>query len=113
MCRLEPSLYWKISIFSEGKAQCLVDSLTLWSKTVWYLYIGMSVCPEMSSTLLCLCPHLKNLNLQVGGNSVCHINIVLDTLNDLTHLKYLAVNPTVDSKVGVVLTYRQVPKSSR
>ena len=95
MYRLEPSLYRKISIFSEGKAQCLVDLLTLQLKTVWYLHISMSVRPETLSMLLCLCPHLQNLNLQAGGNSICHINIVLDTLNDLTHLKYLAVDPTL------------------
>ena len=95
MCRLKPSLYWKISIFSEGKAWCLVNLLTLWLKSVQYLYISMSVCPEISSMLLHLCPHLKNLNLQAGGNNICHINMVLDTLNDLIHLKYLAVNPTL------------------
>ena len=95
MQRVKPILYRKIYIFHELDAQSLVESLTFRSKTVVCLYVGTSVLPDTVTTLLCLCPRLRKLNLRAGGNSFCHFQTILSALDDLTHLRDLSLNPAL------------------
>jgi len=93
--RIEPILYRKISILSEARAQSLLHSLTTGSrsKIVLCLHIGMSVPPGTAAMLLRRCPHLINLALHGGGNSLCQFHVILNVLNNLTYLRYLSVDP--------------------
>jgi hypothetical protein len=95
MPRVEPILYRNISIFHELDARSLVDSLTLRSKEVVNLFVGVSICPETTIRLLRLCPRLAVLDLRVGGNTFCKFNKILHTLNNLTYLRDLSLDPAL------------------
>ena len=65
------------------------------SKAVLYLQIGMSVPPGTVAMLLRRCPHLINLALHGGGNSLCRFHVILNALNNLTYLRFLSVDPAL------------------
>jgi hypothetical protein len=95
MPRVEPILYKKIYLFHEHHAQRLVRSLTFWSKTVVFLFLGASILPDMITRLLRLCPGLMVLNLRVGGNTFCHFKTILNAINNLTYLRDLSFDPAL------------------
>ena len=55
----------------------------------------MSVPPGTVAMLLRRCPRLINLVLHGGGNSLSRFHVILNSLNNLTHLKYLSVDPAL------------------
>ena len=93
--RIEPTLYRKISILSEARAESLLRSLSTRSKTVLSLHIGMSVPPGTTAMLLHHCPRLINLIHHGRGNSLCQFHVILNALNNLTYLRYLSVDPAL------------------
>ena len=64
-------------------------------KTVLYLHISMSISPGTVAMLLRCCPHLINLVLHGGGNSLCRFNVILNALNNLMYLRYLSLDPAL------------------
>ena len=82
-------------MLSEACAQSLLHSLTMRSKPVLYLHIGMSLPPGTVAMLLHHCPRLISVALHGGGNSLCRFHVILNALNNLTHLRYLSVDPAL------------------
>lgn len=93
MQRLQPILYKKISIHSENQARRLIESLTSRSKTVIYLFVGTPIKPNTTVKLLRRCPLLISLVLYAGGNNCSRFSALLQSVNDLPHLKYFSVDP--------------------
>ena len=80
---------------SEAQIQNLLYSFTMNLKHILYLHIGLSVSPGTIFMLLRHCSHLVSLALLGGGTSLHRFHEILHTLNDLQHLRYLSVDPTV------------------
>ena len=94
MQSLQPILYKKISIHSENQARGLIESFTSRSKMVIYLFVGIPIKPNMTGKLLYCCPLLISLVLYAGGNSCSRFSTLLQSVNNLSHLKYFSVDPT-------------------